>query len=174
MNGMRPVAEMQLSAFASTALRAGGLPTWPRCADRTRAGEHAPGHPHPLRRRRGRCERRCDSSESYYAHTPAERSFTPASVTDAYVMLREAIDSRTPWCCSSPSGSTGPPRRWTWTSCASGTNGNLPKREGHAVVARRGIRRDPDLLGPSVPVCLAAAEEPRRTGCPWRSSTSAP
>ncbi|MGE6057367.1 alpha-ketoacid dehydrogenase subunit beta, partial [Klebsiella variicola subsp. variicola] len=44
----------------------------------------------------GGVEHHCDASESYYAHTPGLKVFTPASLTDAYVMLREAIDSPDP------------------------------------------------------------------------------
>jgi len=41
-------------------------------------------------------EHHCDSSESYYAHTAGLKVFTPATVADAYRMLREAIDSDDP------------------------------------------------------------------------------
>ena len=43
-------------------------------------------------------------------------------------------------------------------------NGNLPKREGHAVVAREGSDATLISYGPSVPVCLAAAEEAAKDG----------
>ena len=44
----------------------------------------------------GGVEHHCDSSESYYAHTPGLKVFAPATVADAYRMLREAIDSDDP------------------------------------------------------------------------------
>lgn len=91
-NGMRPVVEMQFDAFAYP--RSSRSPrTWPRCttAPAARAG-HADGHPHSLRRRRGRCG--APIPRVYYAHTPGLKVFTWPPVTDAYLMLREAIDSR--------------------------------------------------------------------------------
>src|SRR5699024_12271987 len=33
----------------------------------------------------------CDSSESYYAHTPGLKIYTPATVEDAYLMARASI-----------------------------------------------------------------------------------
>ena len=44
----------------------------------------------------GAIEHHSESPEAYFAHTPGLKVFTPASVTDAYVMLREAIDSPDP------------------------------------------------------------------------------
>lgn len=44
----------------------------------------------------GGVEHHCDSSEAYYAHTPGLKVVTPATVADAYGLLREAIDDPDP------------------------------------------------------------------------------
>ena len=44
----------------------------------------------------GGVEHHCDSSEAYYAHTPGLKVVTPATVEDAYSLLREAIDDPDP------------------------------------------------------------------------------
>src|SRR6266498_4109549 len=40
----------------------------------------------------GGVEHHCDSSESYYAHTPGLTVVAPATVADAYTLLRRAIE----------------------------------------------------------------------------------
>ncbi len=40
----------------------------------------------------GGVEHHCDSSESYYAHTPGLTVVAPATVADAYTLLRKAIE----------------------------------------------------------------------------------
>ena len=44
----------------------------------------------------GGVEHHCDSSEAYYAHTPGLKVVTPATVDDAYSLLREAIEDPDP------------------------------------------------------------------------------
>ena len=165
MNGMRPVAEMQFDAFAYPAFEQVASHV-AKMHNRTRGKL-----PMPLVIRIpygggvGGVEHHCDSSESYYAHTPGLKVFTPASVTDAYVMLREAIDSPDPVVFFEP-------KRLYWSTAqvdmdelrSQYENGTLPRREGHALVAREGSDATLISYGPSVPVCLAAAEEAARDG----------
>ena len=44
----------------------------------------------------GGVEHHCDSSEAYYAHTPGLTVVAPATVADAYGLLRAAIESPDP------------------------------------------------------------------------------
>src|SRR5690606_29757696 len=44
----------------------------------------------------GGVEHHSDSSEAYYAHTPGLKVVVPATVADAYSLLREAIDDPDP------------------------------------------------------------------------------
>lgn len=91
MNGMIPVVEMQFDAFAYPAF------------------EQITSHVAKLRNRSrgtlpmplviripyagaiGGVEHHCDSSESYYAHTPGLTVVSPTTPQDAYTMLRAAI-----------------------------------------------------------------------------------
>ena len=116
MNGLRPVVEMQLDAFAYPAF------------------EQIVSHLAKLRNRtRGRValsvvieipygggvggvEHRGDSSEAYYAHTAGLRVVTPGTPRDAYTLLRLAIESPDPVVSWSRSAVTGPGRRRSWTT----------------------------------------------------------
>jgi pyruvate dehydrogenase E1 component beta subunit len=95
-------------------------------------------------------EHHSDSSEAYYAHTPGLTVVTPATVADAYSLLREAIESPDPVVFLEP-------KRLYWAK----DEVVLPARTqpfGRAVVRREG--RDATLLayGPAVPVALEAAQ----------------
>ena len=96
MNGMRPVVEMQFDAFAYPAFEqvASHLA---KQRNRTRGRVSMPVTVRiPYGGGVGGVEHHCDSSEGYYSHTPGLKVFTPATVEDAYLLLREAIDSDDP------------------------------------------------------------------------------
>lgn len=165
MNGMRPVVEMQFDAFAYPAFEQIASHV-AKMHNRTR-GKLAMQMVIriPYGGGVGGVEHHCDSSESYYAHTPGLKVFTPASVTDAYLMLREAIASPDPVVFFEP-------KRLYWSTAQIDldelreqyANGTAQKREGHAVVAREGTDATLISYGPSVPVCLSAAEEAAQDG----------
>ncbi|MFJ7155282.1 alpha-ketoacid dehydrogenase subunit beta [Streptomyces sp. NPDC101118] len=150
MNGFRPVAEMQFDAFA--------LPAF----------EQVVGHVAKMRNRtRGRLnlpmviripyaggiggvEHHSDSSESYYAHTAGLTVVAPATVADAYSLLREAVELPDPVVFLEP-------KRLYWAKEPVA----LPARTepvGRAVVRRAGTDATLVAYGPSVPVALEAAE----------------
>ncbi len=165
MNGMRPVVEMQFDAFAYPAFEQIASHV-AKMHNRTRGklGMQMVIRI-PYGGGVGGVEHHCDSSESYYAHTPGLKVFTPASVSDAYLMLREAIDSPDPVVFFEP-------KRLYWSTAQIDldelreqyANGTAQKREGHAVVAREGTDATLISYGPSVPVCLSAAEEAAQDG----------
>lgn len=96
MNGMRPVIEMQFDAFAYPAFEQIASHV-AKMHNRTKGRMALPMVIRiPYAGGIGGVEHHCDSSESYYAHTPGLKVFTPATVGDAYLMLREAIDSPDP------------------------------------------------------------------------------
>ena len=93
MNRMRPVIEMQFDAFAYPAFEQVASHI-AKMHNRTRGAVRLPIVIRiPYAGGIGGVEHHCDSSEAYYAHTPGLKVFTPATVEDAYLMLREAIDS---------------------------------------------------------------------------------
>ena len=159
MNGMRPVAEMQFDAFAYPAFEQ-VVSHVAKMHNRTRGRL-----PMPLVIRIpygggvGGVEHHCDSSEGYYAHTPGLKVFTPATVRDAYVLLREAMDSPDPVVFFEP-------KRLYWSTEEIDLEqlredyeaGRLDRREGRAVVARKGTDATLITYGPSVPVALQAGE----------------
>ena len=91
MNGMRPVVEMQFDAFAYPAFEQ-VVSHAAKMANRTRGKVRLPLVIRiPYAGGIGGVEHHCDSSESYYAHTPGLTVVAPATVADAYTLLREAI-----------------------------------------------------------------------------------
>ncbi|MFB9390804.1 alpha-ketoacid dehydrogenase subunit beta [Streptomyces coeruleoprunus] len=156
MNGFRPVVEMQFDAFA--------LPAF----------EQVVGHVAKMRNRThgrlplpmvirvpygggiGGVEHHSDSSESYYAHTAGLTVVAPATVADAYSLLRDAIDHPDPVVFLEP-------KRLYWSR----EDAALPARTepiGTAVVRRAGQDATLIAYGPSVPVALAAAEAAAEEG----------
>lgn len=123
MSGLRPVVEMQFDAFAYPAF------------------EQITSHVAKMRNRTcgrlslpmvirvpyaggiGGVEHHCDSSEAYYVHTPGLRVYAPATVEDAYVLLRAAIDDPTRWSSWNRSGCTGRRPTWTCVIWRTGTTG---------------------------------------------------
>ena len=98
----------------------------------------------------GGVEHHCDSSEAYYAHTPGLKVAAPATVEDAYGLLRAAIDDPDPVIFLEP-------KKLYWSKSSVELPADVPGL-GRAAVRRPG--RDATLVayGPTVPVALAAAE----------------
>jgi 2-oxoisovalerate dehydrogenase E1 component subunit beta len=150
MGGFRPVVEMQFDAFAYPAFeqiashvakmrnRTRGLVTLPMVIRVPYAGGI------------GGVEHHCDSSEAYYAHTPGLKVVTPATVEDAYWLLRDAIADPDPVVFLEP-------KRLYWAKEPVDLQTRTAGPFGQAAVRRPG--RDVTLIayGPSVPVAMQAA-----------------
>jgi pyruvate dehydrogenase E1 component beta subunit len=149
MSGLRPVVEMQFDAFAYPAFEQ-IVSHIAKVRNRTRGALSAPMVIRvPYAGGIGGVEHHSDSSEAYYAHTPGLKVVTPATVDDAYSLLREAINDPDPVVFLEP-------KRLYFSA----SEVRFPVRTepfGRAVVRRAG--RDATLVtyGPSVPVALAAA-----------------
>ncbi|MFG2048920.1 alpha-ketoacid dehydrogenase subunit beta [Micromonospora sp. NPDC048935] len=156
MSGLRPVVEMQFDAFAYPAFEQIASHV-AKLRNRTRGALSVPIVIRvPYAGGIGGVEHHCDSSEAYYAHTPGLKVITPATVEDAYSLLREAIDDPDPVVFMEP-------KKLYFGSA----DAALPTRTepfGRAVVRRPG--RDATLVayGPAVPVALEAAEAAREEG----------
>ena len=161
MYGLRPVVEMQFDAFAYPAFEQ-LVSHVARMRNRT-AGRM----PLPITIRIpygggiGGVEHHSDSSEAYYAHTPGLHVVTPGTVGDAYGLLRAAIASDDPVVFLEP-------KRLYWSKADFAPGTPVPAL-GKAVV-RRPLSPgsgDPATLltyGPSLPLCLEAAEAARAEG----------
>jgi pyruvate dehydrogenase E1 component beta subunit len=150
MSGLRPVLEMQFDAFAYPAFEQ-IVSHAAKFRNRTRG---AMGLPLVIRVPYaggiGGVEHHCDSSEAYYVHTPGLKVVTPATVDDAYSLLRDAIADPDPVIFLEP-------KSLYWSSA----DAELPTRTepiGRAVVRRPGTDATLVAYGPSVPVALAAAD----------------
>jgi 2-oxoisovalerate dehydrogenase E1 component beta subunit len=150
MNGMRPVVEMQFDAFGYPAFeqivshvakmrnRTRGRITLPMVIRMPYAGGI------------GGVEHHCDSSESYYAHTPGLTVVAPATVADAYTLLRKAIEFPDPVVFMEP-------KKLYWAKEEVDLTEEQPGI-GTAVVRREGTDATLIAYGPTVPVALEAAE----------------
>ncbi len=156
MSGLRPVVEMQFDAF--------GYPAFEQIAshvaklrNRTRGALTAPIVIRiPYAGGIGGVEHHCDSSEAYYAHTPGLKVVAPATVADAYSLLREAIGDPDPVVFLEP-------KKLYFASAEA----QLPARTepfGRAAVRRPGAGATLVAYGPAVPVALEAAEAAREEG----------
>ncbi|MEU8114352.1 alpha-ketoacid dehydrogenase subunit beta [Micromonospora sp. NPDC048947] len=156
MSGLRPVVEMQFDAFAYPAFEQIASHV-AKLRNRTRGALSVPIVIRvPYAGGIGGVEHHCDSSEAYYAHTPGLKVVTPATVDDAYSLLREAIEDPDPVVFMEP-------KKLYFSSAEA----SLPTRNepfGRAVVRRPG--RDATLVayGPAVPVALEAAEAAHEEG----------
>ena len=150
MNGFRPVVEMQFDAFAYPAFEQ-IVSHVSRMRNRTRGAIGVPMVIRvPYAGGIGGVEHHCDSSEAYYAHTPGLKVVTPATVADAYSLLREAIDDPDPVVFLEP-------KKLYWSKAEV----DLPVQTapfGTAAVRRAGDDATLVAYGPSVPVALEAAE----------------
>ncbi|MDJ1131591.1 alpha-ketoacid dehydrogenase subunit beta [Streptomyces iconiensis] len=158
MYGLRPVVEMQFDAFAFPAFEQ-LVSHVSRMRNRTRGGL-----PMPLTVRVpygggiGGVEHHSDSSEAYYMATPGIHVVTPATVPDAYGLLRAAIASDDPVIFLEP-------KRLYWSKADWNPEAPEPVPGiGKAVVRRPGTSATLLTYGPSVPVCLEAAEAAREEG----------
>ncbi|WP_138442035.1 alpha-ketoacid dehydrogenase subunit beta [Sinomonas susongensis] len=165
MNGLRPIVEMQFDAFAYPAFEQIASHV-AKMHNRTRGRVRLPMVIRvPYAGGIGGVEHHCDSSEAYYAHTPGLKVFTPATVSDAYRLLREAIASDDPVVFMEP-------KKLYWSKDAvdlaalrAGFQGGaLDRAEGKAVVARPGTDATLIAYGPAVPPALAAAEAAAEEG----------
>ncbi|MFI0419650.1 alpha-ketoacid dehydrogenase subunit beta [Spongiactinospora sp. 9N601] len=156
MGGFRPVVEMQFDAFAYPAFEQIASHV-AKTRNRTRGRVGLPLVIRiPYGGGIGGVEHHCDSSEAYYAHTPGLKVVTPATVQDAYSLLREAIDDPDPVVFMEP-------KKLYWSKA---DIGRLTRTEpfGRAAVRRAGSDATLIAYGPSVPVALETAEAAAQEG----------
>ncbi|MCG0289168.1 alpha-ketoacid dehydrogenase subunit beta [Streptomyces sp. PSAA01] len=162
MYGLRPVVEMQFDAFAYPSFEQ-LISHVSRMRNRTRGAMPMPITVRvPYGGGIGGVEHHSDSSEIYYMATPGLHVIAPATVADAYGLLRAAIASDDPVIFLEP-------KRLYWSKAD--WSADAPEQVppiGRAVVRRpaTGGRQSATLIsyGPSVPVCLEAAEAARAEG----------
>nr|AIU93602.1 hypothetical protein LRS1606.168 [Rhodococcus sp. NS1] len=149
MAGFKPVVEMQFDAFAYPAFEQ-IVSHVAKIRNRTKGALTVPMVIRiPFAGGIGGVEHHCDSSEGYYAHTPGLKVVAPATVQDAYTLLRQAIDDPDPVIFLEP--------KRLYFSRAD-VELEAGPQIGKAVVRRQG--RDATLIayGPSVAVALETAE----------------
>ncbi|NVI92504.1 alpha-ketoacid dehydrogenase subunit beta [Actinomadura sp. BRA 177] len=149
MGGFRPVVEMQFDAFAYPAFEQIASHV-AKMRNRTRGQVELPLVIRiPYAGGIGGVEHHCDSSEAYYAHTPGLKVVTPATVEDAYSLLREAIDDPDPVVFMEP-------KKLYWSKS---DIEHLERTDpfGRAAIRRPGRDATVVAYGPSVPVALEAA-----------------
>jgi len=153
MNGLRPVVEMQFDAFAYPAFEQ-VVSHVAKMPNRTRGKVKLPLVIRiPYAGGIGGVEHHCDSSESYYAHTPGLTVVAPATVPDAYTLLREAIRHPDPVVFLEPKKLYWSTEEMDLDVLRTGAAGI-----GQAAVARPGTDATLIAYGPSVPTALRAAE----------------
>ena len=168
MNGMRPVVEMQFDAFAYPAFEQ-VVSHAAKMANRTRGKVRLPLVIRiPYAGGIGGVEHHCDSSESYYAHTPGLTVVAPATVADAYTLLREAIRLNDPvvflepkklyWTKEDVDLASLRSRFETAANAGHDDGGRRPGGIGAAAVVRPGTDATLIAYGPSVSTALAAAD----------------
>ena len=150
MNGFRPVVEIQFDAFAYPAFEQ-LVSHVSRMRNRTRGTVGVPMVIRvPYAGGIGGVEHHSDSSEAYYVHTPGLKVVTPATVADAYSLLREAIADPDPVVFLEP-------KKLYWSKAEI----DLPAQTspfGTAEIRRAGGDATLVAYGPAVPVALEAAE----------------
>ena len=150
MNGMRPVVEMQFDAFGYPAFEQ-IVSHVAKMRNRTRGRIRLPLVIRmPYGGGIGGVEHHSDSSESYYAHTPGLTVVAPATVADAYTLLRKAIEYPDPVVFMEP-------KKLYWAKEEVDLTEEQPGI-GTAVVRREGADATLIAYGPAVPVALEAAE----------------
>ncbi|MFD0267180.1 alpha-ketoacid dehydrogenase subunit beta [Streptomyces sp. NPDC127106] len=158
MYGLRPVVEMQFDAFAYPAFEQ-LISHVARMRNRTRGAMPLPITIRvPYGGGIGGVEHHSDSSEAYYIATPGLHVVTPATVEDAYGLLRASIASDDPVVFLEP-------KRLYWSKAD--WNPEAPATVpgiGTAQVRRTGTSATLITYGPSLPVCLEAAEAAREEG----------
>lgn len=159
INGMRPVIEMQFDAFAYPAFEQIASHV-AKMRNRTQGKLNLPMVIRiPYAGGVGGVEHHCDSSEAYYAHTPGLKVFTPSCVEDAYLMLREAIDSDDPVVFFEPKKLYWSKEQVDLAQLAEQYEAKKSaKTEGQARIARAGSDATLITYGPSVSTALEAAK----------------
>jgi 2-oxoisovalerate dehydrogenase E1 component beta subunit len=148
MYGFRPVVEMQFDAFSYPAFEqiASHLA---KMRNRTRGSLPLPVVVRvPYGGGIGGVEHHSDSSEGYFVATPGLHVVTPATVSDAYTLLRAAIESDDPVIFMEP-------KRLYWSKDVLSTTG---PEIGKAAVRRQGADATLIAYGPTVSTALEAAE----------------
>ncbi|MGW1619921.1 alpha-ketoacid dehydrogenase subunit beta [Streptomyces sp. NPDC002172] len=157
MGGFRPVVELQFDAFAYPAFEQIASHV-AKMRNRTRGTVPLPMVIRvPYGGGIGGVEHHSDSSEAYYAHTPGLKVVTPATVEDAYWLLRDAVRDPDPVVFLEPKK-----LYWSKGDADLARRGAAPT--GRAVVRRPGRNATLLAYGPSVPVALDAAAEAARDG----------
>jgi pyruvate dehydrogenase E1 component beta subunit len=157
MGGFRPVVEMQFDAFAYPAFEQITSHV-AKLRNRTRGRVSVPLVIRiPYAGGIGGVEHHCDSSEAYYVHTPGLKVVTPASVEDAYWLLRDAIADPDPVIFLEP-------KKLYWSKTETDLETRRAKPFGQAAIAREGSDATLVAYGPSVPVALQAAEAAQQDG----------
>lgn len=158
MYGLRPVVEMQFDAFAYPAFEQ-LISHVAKMRNRTRGAMPLPITIRvPYGGGIGGVEHHSDSSEAYYAATPGLHVVTPATVEDAYGLLRASIASDDPVVFLEPKRLYWAKAQWDPAAPAA-----VPGI-GKALVRRTGASATLITYGPSLPVCLEAAEAAREEG----------
>jgi len=155
MSGYRPVVEMQFDAFAYPAFEQ-VVSHVAKMRNRTKGALSCPIVIRiPFAGGIGGVEHHCDSSEAYYAHTPGLKVVTPATVDDAYALLRDAIDDPDPVVFLEP-------KRLYFAKA----DVELSSREpiGRAVVRQQGSDATLVAYGPTLAVALQAADSAAADG----------
>jgi len=157
MGGFRPVVEMQFDAFAYPAFEQITSHV-AKLRNRTRGALSLPMVIRvPYAGGIGGVEHHCDSSEAYYAHTPGLKVVTPATVDDAYWLLRDAIADPDPVIFLEP-------KRLYWAKESVDLNTRTAGPFGRAAIRRAGTDATLVAYGPTVPVALQAAEAAAEDG----------
>ncbi|MEV8364171.1 alpha-ketoacid dehydrogenase subunit beta [Streptomyces niveus] len=158
MYGLRPVVEMQFDAFAYPAFEQLASHV-AKTRNRTRGALPLPITIRvPYGGGIGGVEHHSDSSEAYYMATPGLHVVTPATVDDAYGLLRAAIASDDPVVFLEP-------KRLYWSKAQWSPDAPATVEPiGRAVVRRTGLSATLVTYGPSLTVCLEAAEAARAEG----------
>lgn len=156
MNGFRPVVEMQFDAFAYPAFEQ-VVSHVAKMRNRTQGRVALPMVIRaPYGGGIGGVEHHSDSSESYYAHTPGLQVVVPSTVSDAYGLLRAAIDSPDPVIFLEP-------KKLYWNKEEVDLADSVPPI-GTAVLRRDGTDATLIAYGPAVPVALDAAAVAEQEG----------
>ncbi|SDZ42933.1 pyruvate dehydrogenase E1 component beta subunit [Saccharopolyspora shandongensis] len=152
MNGLRPVVEMQFDSFAYPAFEQ-LVSHVARMRNRTQGRMTLPLTIRiPYGGGIGAVEHHSDSSEAYYMHTPGLHLVCPATHADAYGLLRQSIASDDPVVFLEP-------KRLYWSKDQwSSDSSEQVDPAGVAAVRRSGTSATLITYGPSLPLCMAAAE----------------
>jgi 2-oxoisovalerate dehydrogenase E1 component subunit beta len=157
MNGLRPVVEMQFDAFGYPAFEQ-VVSHVAKMRNRTRGRVTLPMVIRiPYGGGIGGVEHHSDSSEAYYAHTPGLQVVTPATVADAYGLLRAAIEAPDPVVFLEP-------KRLYWTRDEVVFGDEHGPGIGTAVIRRDGTDATLIAYGPTVSVALDAADVAAQEG----------